>query len=183
MSFKLEDLPYQRQAISAVVRLFDGQQPNYFDLQLQGDCFPNRLDLTRQEIIANLEKIAAENGISRGEASICIHPDYCIEMETGTGKTLVYLRTIYELCREYGFTKFIILVPSVPNTVFEVRDPRRTALVCLAWNESIKDGTIKRLREIAEAGEAPFFICLERSLSTTSKWNLRHFLGKHFNAF
>jgi adenine-specific DNA-methyltransferase len=69
------------------------------------------------------------------------------------------------------------------NTVFEVRDPRRTALVCLAWNESIKDSTIKRLREIAEAGEAPFFICLERSLSTTSKWNLRHFLGKHFNAF
>lgn len=69
------------------------------------------------------------------------------------------------------------------NTVFEVSDPRRTALVCMAWNESIKDGTIKRLREIAEAGEAPFFICLERSLSTTSKWNLRHFLGKHFNAF
>lgn len=69
------------------------------------------------------------------------------------------------------------------NTVFEVRDSRRTALVCLAWNESIKDGTIKRLREIAEAGQAPFFICLERSLSTTSKWNLRHFLGKHFNAF
>ena len=69
------------------------------------------------------------------------------------------------------------------NTVFEVRDPRRAALVCLAWNESIKDATIKRLREIHEAGDAPFFICLERSLSTTSKWNLRHFLGKHFNAF
>jgi adenine-specific DNA-methyltransferase len=69
------------------------------------------------------------------------------------------------------------------NTVFEVRDPRRTALVCLAWNESIKDSTIKRLREIADGGEIPFFICLERSLSTTSKWNLRHFLGKHFNAF
>lgn len=69
------------------------------------------------------------------------------------------------------------------NTVHEVRDPRRTALVCLAWNEAIKDATIKRLREIHEAGEAPFFICLERSLTTTSKWNLRHFLGKHFNAF
>jgi type III restriction enzyme len=114
MSFKLEDLPYQRQAISSVVRLFDGQQRNYFDLQLQGDCYPNRLDLSRQEILANTEKIAAENGISRGEATLCIDPDYCVEMETGTGKTLVYLRTIYELCREYGFTKFIILVPSVP---------------------------------------------------------------------
>lgn len=114
MSFKLEDLPYQRQAISAVVRLFEGQQRNYFDFQLQGDCYPNRLDLTRQEIVENVGKIAVENGISRGEAGICIDPDYCIEMETGTGKTLVYLRTIYELCREYGFTKFIILVPSVP---------------------------------------------------------------------
>jgi len=114
MSFKLEDLPYQRQAINAVIRLFDGQQRNYFDLQLSGDCYPNRLDLTRREIVANVEKIAAENGISHGEATVCIDPDYCIEMETGTGKTLVYLRTIYELCREYGFTKFIILVPSVP---------------------------------------------------------------------
>lgn len=114
MSFKLEDLSYQRQAIDSVIRLFDGQQRNYFDLQLTGDCYPNRLDLTRQEIVANVEKIAAENGISHGEATVCIDPDYCIEMETGTGKTLVYLRTIYELCREYGFTKFIILVPSVP---------------------------------------------------------------------
>jgi adenine-specific DNA-methyltransferase len=69
------------------------------------------------------------------------------------------------------------------NTVYEVRDPRRSALVCLAWNENIHDGTIKRLRELSETGEAPFFICLERSLTTTSKWNLKHFLGNHFNAF
>lgn len=114
MSFKLEDLPYQRQAIEAAVRLFEGQQRNYFDLQLQGDCFPNRLNLSRQEVVRNVEKIAEENGIGHGEACVSLDPDYCIEMETGTGKTLVYLRTIYELCREYGFTKFIILVPSVP---------------------------------------------------------------------
>jgi type III restriction enzyme len=114
MSFQLEDLPYQRQAIDSVVRLFDGQQCNYFDLGIQGDCFPNRLDLSRQEILANVEKIAAENGLNKGKMQLCIDPDYCVEMETGTGKTLVYLRTVYELCREYGFTKFIILVPSVP---------------------------------------------------------------------
>ncbi len=114
MSFKLEDLPYQRQAINSIVRLFSGQQRNYFNLELSSDCFPNRLDLERNEIVQNVETIAAENGISRGEANLSIEPDYCIEMETGTGKTLVYLRTVYELCREYGFTKFIILVPSVP---------------------------------------------------------------------
>lgn len=57
MSFKLEDLPYQRQAIDAVVRLFEGQQRNYFDLDLQGDCFPNKLLLSRKEIIDNVEKV------------------------------------------------------------------------------------------------------------------------------
>ena len=114
MSFKLEDLPYQRQAIDATVRIFEGQQRNYFRLEFQGDCYPNRLDLTPQEILRNVEAITADNGIGRGEACFDREPDYCIEMETGTGKTLVYLRTIYELCREYGFTKFIILVPSVP---------------------------------------------------------------------
>ena len=114
MSFQLGDLPYQRQAIDAVVRVFDGQQRNYFSISLRSDCFPNERTLDRQEIVANAERIAAENGISRGEANLSIHPDFCIEMETGTGKTLAYLRTIYELCREYGFTKFIILVPSVP---------------------------------------------------------------------
>jgi len=69
------------------------------------------------------------------------------------------------------------------NTVYEVSDSRRKALVCLAWHEQIKEATLKSLREMAEEGEKPFFICLERSLSTTSKWNLKHFLGNHFVAF
>jgi adenine-specific DNA-methyltransferase len=69
------------------------------------------------------------------------------------------------------------------NTVYEVSDHRRSALVCLAWHENIADGTIKKLRDLAEADERPFFICLERGLTTTAKWNLKHFLGNHFNAF
>jgi adenine-specific DNA-methyltransferase len=69
------------------------------------------------------------------------------------------------------------------NTVYEISDLRRSALVCLAWNENIHDATIKRLRELAEAEDKPFFICLERALTTTTKWNLKHFLGNHFNAF
>ena len=69
------------------------------------------------------------------------------------------------------------------NTVWEVADLRRQALVCLAWSENIQEATIARLRELAETGDKPFFICLERSLTTTAKWNLKHFLGNHFNAF
>ena len=69
------------------------------------------------------------------------------------------------------------------NTLYEVNDSKRSCLVCLAWNESIQESTIKQLRELAESGERPFFICLERSLTTTAKWNLKHFLGNHFIAF
>lgn len=69
------------------------------------------------------------------------------------------------------------------NTVYEVSDGHRRSLVCLAWNEQIQDSTISHLRSLHEAGEKPFFICLERSLSSTSKWNLHHLLGNHFTAF
>jgi len=69
------------------------------------------------------------------------------------------------------------------NTVYEVHDTRRSALVCLAWHEPIKDTTLKHLRELDDSAEKPHFICLERSLTTTSKWNLKHFLGDHFVAF
>ncbi len=69
------------------------------------------------------------------------------------------------------------------NTVYQITDGRRGTLACLAWNEGIKDATLKRLRELDEAGEKPFFICLERALSTTTKWNLSHLLGKRLTAF
>lgn len=69
------------------------------------------------------------------------------------------------------------------NTVHQVTDGQRSTLACLAWNEGIKDATLKRLRELDEAGEKPFFICLERCLSTTTKWNLDHLLGKRLTAF
>ena len=114
MSFLLEELPYQKKAIDAVVGIFDGQQRNFFHNPFQGDVQPNILTLPIQDITANKRGVIATNGLTEGEAHLSNEPDYCIEMETGTGKTLVYLRTIYELCEAYGFTKFIIIVPSVP---------------------------------------------------------------------
>ncbi|MCX6872963.1 MAG: DEAD/DEAH box helicase family protein [Verrucomicrobia bacterium] len=114
MSFLLEELPYQKKAIDAVVGVFDGQQRNFFHNPFHGDVQPNILTLSTQDLTANKRAIIAANGLTEGEAHLSLVPDYCIEMETGTGKTLVYLRTIYELCEAYGFTKFIIIVPSVP---------------------------------------------------------------------
>ena len=61
----------------------------------------------------NIKNVLLENGISASIAKLSNDRDICVEMETGTGKTLVYIKTIFELFKEYGFTKFIILVPSV----------------------------------------------------------------------
>ena len=71
----------------------------------------NRLTLLDDEIIANLKDIQLRNGLAPSTA--LTSGDFTVEMETGTGKTYVYLRTIFEINKLYGFTKFVIVVPSV----------------------------------------------------------------------
>jgi len=113
MELKLEDLAYQREAVDAVVRLFKGQPRNTFDMACHEGVRGNCLSVPSEQIRANVLEILEGSGISADSACLADTLDFCVEMETGTGKTLVYLKTIYELFRQYGFTKFIILVPSV----------------------------------------------------------------------
>lgn len=120
------NLDYQRDAIEAVCDLFRGQEicrteftvvSGASDAQLQFGFTEqdlgvgNRLSLLNDEILKNLHAIQLRNGLppSAGLAGY----DFTVEMETGTGKTYVYLRTIFELNKRYGFTKFVIVVPSV----------------------------------------------------------------------
>jgi len=122
-----DHLAYQRQAIDAVADLFRGQETGRteFTVTLRADDGPqgalglaendlgigNRLRLLDDEILANLNEVQIRNGL-RPSGSLA-SGDFTIEMETGTGKTYVYLRTIFELNRRYGFTKFVVVVPSV----------------------------------------------------------------------
>lgn len=71
----------------------------------------NRLTLLDDELLNNTNEIQIRNGL-KPTASLA-SGDFTVEMETGTGKTYVYLRTIFELNKRYGFTKFVIVVPSV----------------------------------------------------------------------
>ena len=71
----------------------------------------NRLQLLDDEIVANLNDSQLRNGLA--PSSTLASGDFTVEMETGTGKTYVYLRTVFELNKRYGFTKFVIVVPSV----------------------------------------------------------------------
>ncbi len=113
MELKLEQLKYQEEAIQAIVSVFKGQEKNTFDNACFEGIRANVLSLTSDEILSNIKDTLIENGIDEQAANISNCNDLCIEMETGTGKTLVYIKTIFELFKHYGFTKFIILVPSV----------------------------------------------------------------------
>lgn len=117
---------YQLDAIKAITDIFEGQPLSGGDFEfsmsatgvlLSENGFGNKLALTEDQIWENTQIIQQRNAISLlsfgegvgGEAGM----NFSIEMETGTGKTYVYLRTIYELQKLYGFKKFVIVVPSV----------------------------------------------------------------------
>jgi type III restriction enzyme len=127
---------YQIEAVNAVVDLFDGQplsKPDYatilqtFDTELFGSVgqtelgIGNQLTIDGAALLANLQRIQERNDLDPDKtllpaAYTAASParfNFSVEMETGTGKTYVYLRTIFELSRKYGFKKFIIVVPSV----------------------------------------------------------------------
>jgi type III restriction enzyme len=114
-------LQFQHDAVSAVTSVFEGQSNTETQSELsagtvEGELigFSNRLTLSEAAIFDNIQRIQEQNQIpskDRTEKLQGMH--FTVEMETGTGKTYVYLRTIYEMHKQYGFKKFIIVVPSV----------------------------------------------------------------------
>lgn len=116
------NLDYQQHAVNNAVRLFEGQPKEEYSEYLEYEqdidfddarveCVANHIVLSEEQIKKNLAKIQADEGMAPTEWQ---GMNFTVEMETGTGKTYVYLRTIYELNRQYGFKKFVIVVPSIP---------------------------------------------------------------------
>lgn len=123
-------LEYQHDAVRAVTDLFEGL-PSEADGQfvelgteefLGGEHAElgvgNRLTLSADQVLANLQGVQVRNNLPKSRSVVeeggpYGFPNYSVEMETGTGKTYVYLRTMFELNRLYGFKKFIVVVPSV----------------------------------------------------------------------
>ena len=113
---------YQLAAIGSIVGIFEGQplSRSDFDLAFEDTQLSfkfnakgvgNSLVLSKGQILANLQAVQGRNGLPQSKALEGLN--FTAEMETGTGKTYVYLRTVYELNKVYGFKKFVIVVPSV----------------------------------------------------------------------
>ncbi len=121
-------LSYQLDAIQSIVKLFDGQLRTdaMFSIDINGQeimgqrqtdkGLANYISVNPERLHANLKQVQISNALPDSSEADFQHEgmNFSLEMETGTGKTYVYLRSIFELHKHYGYSKFVIVVPSVP---------------------------------------------------------------------
>lgn len=123
MKLKFKHQDFQTDAVNAVVDLFAGQESAHSTFSVETGAqvqmsgmnemgFGNGLVIDDNALLENMHTVQKRNSLPITDDAKT--HQFSIEMETGTGKTYVYTKTIFELNRKYGLTKFIIVVPSVP---------------------------------------------------------------------
>ncbi len=174
---------YQLEAIRSVVDLFEGQYFNATQLGFMPSggfaIIPNELDLTEADVVQNLQRIQTENRLpvddeldtitettetASGMQAITF-PNFSVEMETGTGKTYVYIRTALELAQRYGMRKFIVVVPTVAIRegvlkTFEITEKHFKGIYSnLPYRYYVYDsGALSRLKQFGESDNVEFMI-------------------------
>ena len=130
MRLQFKHQPFQAEAAAAVCDVFSGQPLRtaayrldlgdmanvQTDLDMTDVGFRNQPlvpELTEARILENLRAVQRRGGLKPSAALAGPGINLSVEMETGTGKTYTYVKTIYELNIRYGWSKFIIVVPSV----------------------------------------------------------------------
>ena len=195
------DLGYQLDAIASVVDLFRGQE-NFnstcsFDVSgkqrgvlISEESVGNNLIISEEKLLENLNNVQLRNCISPSPKEKLAAPyDFTVEMETGTGKTYVYLRTIFELNKIYGFSKFIIVVPSVAikegvwKSISIMSDHFRGLYDNVAFDPFVYDSSkLTRVRNFASSNNLQVMIInidafrksFEGDMDKESKANLIH---------
>ena len=138
MKFKFKVQPYQTNAVESVVDCFAGQvntsgityriDPGMNKkLLAQGSTLPGMdieqtgfrnsdIQLTDTQLLANIHAVQRRQNLSLSDRLVESRPckiNLDIEMETGTGKTYCYIKTVFEMNKRYGWTKFIVVTPSI----------------------------------------------------------------------
>ena len=132
MKFKFKIQQYQTEAVEQTVNVFAGQ-PSKTNAQYRRDLGKTNgrivydeeyvgwrnadVELTDKQLLDNIKQMQVDGNIP--QSKLLSKPDglgACsldIEMETGTGKTYVYIKTMFEMNKRYGWSKFIVVVPSI----------------------------------------------------------------------
>ena len=138
MKFQFKIQQYQTDAVNAVVKVFAGQPfhdplsylrdlgkqsaPLQQSIEMVAEDYASGfgnapIELSDEQLLGNIRAVQAENDIKQSAAlSDPFGGARCaldIEMETGTGKTYCYIKTMFELNKQYGWSKFIVVVPSI----------------------------------------------------------------------
>jgi type III restriction enzyme len=185
---------YQLEALASVCDIFKGQQRKSVQFSVMvggeevgvlpgfnefGGSLGNVLGITEAEMRANVREIQARNQIADAEIETELAhwviddpvnglpracPHFTVEMETGTGKTYVYLRTIMELAKNYGYRKFVVVVPSVAIREGTLKSIEQTKDHLLTlYNEQVNSfvydsKNVNRLRQFASSNEVEIMV-------------------------
>jgi type III restriction enzyme len=185
---------YQLDAVAAIADIFKGQQRKSVQYSVMvggedvgmlpgfdefGGNVGNVLGITEAEMRANVREVQARNQIADSEANTELSnwviddpvnglpracPHFTVEMETGTGKTYVYLRTIMELSKKYGYRKFVVVVPSVAvreGTLKSIEQTKEHLLTL--YNEPVDSfvydsKNVNRLRQFASSNAVEIMV-------------------------
>ena len=199
-------LDYQQEAIAAVRDVFQGQTPKqslftvaaitneqmalgFGDESQQltlGQGIGNRLMLDEEDLLNNIRAVQLRHGLPQSSSLPNHKLNLDIEMETGTGKTYVYLRTLLELNKAYGFTKFIIVVPSVAikegvqKTIEITRDHFRGLYSNVNYDAFVYDGKhIEKIRDFATSNDIQIMVMtinsFQNDLNLINRYNDKKF--------
>ncbi|SDP64337.1 type III restriction-modification system endonuclease [Selenomonas ruminantium] len=199
-------LDYQQEAIAAVRDVFQGQTPKqalftvaaianeqmalgFGDESRQmtlGQGIGNRLMLDEEDLLNNIRAVQLRHGLPQSNSLPNHKLNLDIEMETGTGKTYVYLRTLLELNKAYGFTKFIIVVPSVAikegvqKTIEITRDHFRGLYSNVNYDAFVYDGKhIEKIRDFATSNDIQIMVMtinsFQNDLNLINRYNDKKF--------
>jgi restriction endonuclease len=174
MKLKFKKQEYQTEAVDAVVKCFTGQPPSSLfkykidpgrdarpllqDAEISG--FANdSLKLTFPDILKNMQEVQRSQNLPISNELVGDKKTGCainldVEMETGTGKTYCYIKTMFELNKQYGWSKFIVVVPSI--AIREGKLPKGFAIPTPVgdynpdWAISFKEGMVKHIYFVAE---------------------------------
>ncbi|WP_423395652.1 DEAD/DEAH box helicase family protein [Burkholderia sp. LMG 21824] len=175
-------LEYQHEAVSAVTDLFEGlpDSREAYSVDLGAEKvlgvehtelgIGNLLMLSEERLLGNLHSIQGRNNVTKSRTLVeedgsYAFPNFSVEMETGTGKTYVYLRTIFELNRLYGLRKFIVIVPSVAiregvtSSIKLMRDHFRGLYDNIAFDSFVYNSRdLSRVRQFATNNEIQIMV-------------------------
>jgi len=127
MKLQFKSQVYQTDAVNAVVDIFKGQSKGtreditdrkiittglFKEEQITKKFSNNKID-TQLDLLTNIQNVQKRDKLLKQSVDMKQGLNFTIEMETGTGKTYVYTKTIFELNKKYGWNKFIIIVPSI----------------------------------------------------------------------